>query len=352
MGFGFLFKLEESSVERHKDERKVRDINDATSVDPVDTLTENMEDVEINVEDGDSSEDEISVKDENNFEVLKPIVEEGDNSNERESGESIEEEKEEPVVNMLNNESGEIKTNNEVKNEDLETANVLDNKDGNATSKTNNDAEVEFPDTDVKIGFDRLGSVEIKTRTVSESEEVNSVKPSGRGQPAWKLEQQQKKNGKNKNDKKEEPKSADANNQNIRGKKGKMKKIKEKYKDQDEEERELRMKLLKSQGNKEKEENNKKNKKETKSPYASKTSKSVTNRPKKPDNTDRSTQDHDVEKEEKPANDETDMLDSLTGIPVAEDEILFAIPVCGPYNTLLNYKYKVLLVLRAQFIYI
>ncbi len=39
-------------------------------------------------------------------------------------------------------------------------------------------------------------------------------------------------------------------------------------------------------------------------------------------------------------NDETDMLDSLTGIPLSEDEILFAVPVCAPYATLLNYKFK------------
>merc|ERR1711872_56603 len=40
-------------------------------------------------------------------------------------------------------------------------------------------------------------------------------------------------------------------------------------------------------------------------------------------------------------NDETDMLDGLTGKPVAEDELLFAVPVCAPYTTLINYKYKV-----------
>jgi NFACT protein C-terminal domain len=39
-------------------------------------------------------------------------------------------------------------------------------------------------------------------------------------------------------------------------------------------------------------------------------------------------------------NDETDMLDSLTGLPLPEDEILFAVPVCAPYATLLNYKFK------------
>jgi hypothetical protein len=33
-----------------------------------------------------------------------------------------------------------------------------------------------------------------------------------------------------------------------------------------------------------------------------------------------------------------DMLGSLTGVPVAEDELLFAIPVVAPYNTLHNFK--------------
>lgn len=32
------------------------------------------------------------------------------------------------------------------------------------------------------------------------------------------------------------------------------------------------------------------------------------------------------------------MLDSLTGCPVVEDELLYAIPVCAPYSTMLNYK--------------
>jgi len=35
---------------------------------------------------------------------------------------------------------------------------------------------------------------------------------------------------------------------------------------------------------------------------------------------------------------DVDMLDSLTGIPVTEDELLFAIPVVAPYNTLHNSK--------------
>lgn len=35
---------------------------------------------------------------------------------------------------------------------------------------------------------------------------------------------------------------------------------------------------------------------------------------------------------------EVDMLDSLTGNPLPEDEILFAVPVVAPYNSLQNYK--------------
>jgi Domain of unknown function (DUF3441). len=35
---------------------------------------------------------------------------------------------------------------------------------------------------------------------------------------------------------------------------------------------------------------------------------------------------------------EVDMLDSLTGQPCNEDELLFAVPVVAPYVTLTNYK--------------
>lgn len=35
---------------------------------------------------------------------------------------------------------------------------------------------------------------------------------------------------------------------------------------------------------------------------------------------------------------ETQMLDSLTGIPYTEDELLFAVPVVAPYSALTNYK--------------
>lgn len=32
------------------------------------------------------------------------------------------------------------------------------------------------------------------------------------------------------------------------------------------------------------------------------------------------------------------LLDSLTGCPISEDLLLFAIPVCAPYGAVQNYK--------------
>lgn len=46
-----------------------------------------------------------------------------------------------------------------------------------------------------------------------------------------------------------------------------------------------------------------------------------------------------VEEEDTGPGPEVDMLDQLTGKPVAEDELLFAVPVIAPYNTVLNYKW-------------
>ena len=48
----------------------------------------------------------------------------------------------------------------------------------------------------------------------------------------------------------------------------------------------------------------------------------------------------DNEEEKMPAS-EVDMLDTLTGIPHPEDELLFAVPVVAPYNTMTSYKFKV-----------
>ena len=36
--------------------------------------------------------------------------------------------------------------------------------------------------------------------------------------------------------------------------------------------------------------------------------------------------------------DDLSILDALTAIPVPDDELLYAVPVCAPYTTMTNYK--------------
>merc|ERR1712062_416879 len=69
MGFGFLFKLEESSVERHKGERKVRGLEE-TSDPMVESVAESLDEVEINVEEGESEEESEKHEGEN-LETIK-----------------------------------------------------------------------------------------------------------------------------------------------------------------------------------------------------------------------------------------------------------------------------------------
>lgn len=121
-----------------------------------------------------------------------------------------------------------------------------------------------------------------------------------------------------------------------------MKKIKEKYKDQDEEEKLMRMEILKSAGNKKNEPIQEENDDETQKKVERKPN-ADEKRPKpektKTDEATEAVEGDAVEDEDNvgDAND-IDMLNSLTGCPQEEDEILFALPVVAPYNALQSYK--------------
>lgn len=47
---------------------------------------------------------------------------------------------------------------------------------------------------------------------------------------------------------------------------------------------------------------------------------------------------HEIGEEEK---EKLNDLDYLTGNPLPDDILLYAVPVCGPYNALQTYKYRV-----------
>ncbi|XP_075487218.1 uncharacterized protein LOC142526605 isoform X1 [Primulina tabacum] len=155
-----------------------------------------------------------------------------------------------------------------------------------------------------------------------------------------------------------------------RGQKGKLKKIKEKYADQDEEERLLRMALLAAAGKSRSVE-----KPENEKVLPGTEAKLVTDASKicykckkaghmsrdcpehleetglsKPDSRidrgtgemDRVTMEeddiHEIGDEEK---EKLNDVDYLTGNPLPVDVLLYSVPVCGPYNALQSYKYRV-----------
>ncbi|TKC42246.1 hypothetical protein EI555_003914 [Monodon monoceros] len=140
-----------------------------------------------------------------------------------------------------------------------------------------------------------------------------------------------------------------------RGQKSKMKKMKEKYKDQDEEERELIMKLLGSAGSNKEEKGKKGKKGKIKDEPVKKQPQKPKGGPRVSDSIKKETPSLEVTTHElqdlavdDPHDDKENLFDSLTGQPHPEDVLLFAIPICAPYNTMTNYKYKVKLTPGVQ----
>ncbi|KAK8780456.1 hypothetical protein V5799_018203 [Amblyomma americanum] len=323
MGFGFLYKLDDESIERHRGERRVR-----------------------------VSEDETEV-----------------------STEPPEEGPELELSDASDSEKGSVKG------------------DGD-TDSIRGEAEL-FPDTVVKLPHE-LEAPAIEHSDQYAAEEIVYSQPN-RGlqvnrKPAAKPKTQPPP---------EEPRTVTSTEKNTakpkRGMHGKLKKIKEKYKDQDEEERRIRMEILASAGAP-KETKSRKQKKgskkeggqavagKAKQPPRKPQAKCQTNAEanvKQPDITletdgpglESSEQvlkqegveqtvegglrpasnkarvpieDEDPQADAEEDEDEANIIDeqqrlvaSLTGCPLAEDVLLFAVPICAPYAAIQNYKHKV-----------
>ncbi|XP_011315460.1 nuclear export mediator factor NEMF homolog [Fopius arisanus] len=262
MGFGFLFRLEESSVERHKGERRVKTVEE----DPL--VVE--EDKEIALED---SEDE------------QPL---GDIKEENIEGSSEDERSVFPDTQIKLDLSGpNVKF-------------IIDNK--RPLDEQDDPQEVYLGDNiPVKVQSRRTSTQEKPARSLQEKAE------SGKQKETSGLK---------------------------RGQKGRLKKMKERYKDQDEEDRKLLMEVLKPDGAA-KEDKRKKNKNSQGQKLQQK-KKGPGPPPGQPNPQNIDNDDEDVGPA--PA---VDMLDQLTGKPIDEDELLFAVPVIAPYGTLQSYKFKV-----------
>nr|XP_023014500.1 nuclear export mediator factor NEMF homolog [Leptinotarsa decemlineata] len=289
LGLSFLFRLEDGSVERHRGERKV--------VGGID------EDETHNVAESEMEKDEVEV------EVLD---------------ESDENELDEKVDTEGNCESME---------------DIPDN------ASDNDHENVKFPDTHVKIEHFTETKVNILTKSsmvMQETDSKDNVIYLGDDKPIIlkpNLNQRKRADSETKfksqkNDKTVDFKDA-KQHQSKRGQKSKLKKIKEKYGDQDEEERKMRMEILQSSGASKEMKKNKKGK-DTQS------SKKKNTEPKVPVTFSRKELVEDGGDDDEPLiQADVDMIDALTGTPVSEDELLFAVPIIAPYNTLSNYKFKV-----------
>lgn len=329
MGFSFLFKLDDSSVFRHKDDRRVRGPeDDALSV------ATTMDSMSL-----------VPLEEEQEIQLVDSEEEGGGN-----------EDNSKPSNNSMNGEKEEQKRDEDQSNNSSES------------SENEEEAErgrLEFPDTEIKIEHVKGNQVTLRTTSTtmflpleqsSEQEVVFlgddkpvSLKPllSTNRQKRTSISKSRSNSVQEGDDKGQMEQPGKQQQQHLkRGQRGKLKKIKEKYKYQDEEERKLRMEILQSAGTGK---DNKKGKKsKTSSGKDSAKIEKKVNPPRVPrlaappkTGEDGDDSDGGEAVEEVTVAADVDMLDSLTGMPVPEDELLFAIPVVAPYNTLLNYKFKV-----------
>ncbi|CAN8253544.1 unnamed protein product [Cochlearia groenlandica] len=367
MGFGLLFRLDESSLGAHLNERRVRGEEE-----------EGVTDLIMETHAPDEHSDADSKNEADNEEVSAPREIELQESNEAENEEvSVPGEIElqesntafSPSLDM--NTSGGSGENVEPATSQLED--LLDRTLGlgaatmsgkNQTIETSKDEMEEKMNQEEKkaVVRDKPYMSKAERRKLKMGQSGNIVADVNIGKEK---QQQNEKVIVNKSI----PDNKPAVEKVSRGHKGKLKKMKEKYADQDEEERKIRMALLASSGRPQKNDVESQNAKpavtEEKKPseetddavkicyrckkvghlardclakFLSEKDKVVTEKVVMDKVVMEEDDIHEVGEEEK---EKLIDVDYLTGNPLAMDILLYAVPVCGPYNALQSYKYRV-----------
>ncbi|XP_053291133.1 ribosome quality control complex subunit NEMF [Pleuronectes platessa] len=342
MGFGFLFKVDEQSVFRHKGERKVKTVEE--DMDEVRSRTaELLEEGEELIGDDSSNEDQGEERAEGDGENKKVIKEEGE---EEEEEEGREEETADggfsfpdTTISLTHLQPSRNVQNPGFKKEATTQADVDSQLKKHTAAKQrreeNKKPKQEGCDAEEKTDISPGGSA------ADQGPKGPSVGPAGG------LSQQPLK----------------------RGQKNKLKKIKEKYKDQDEEDRELMMQLLGSAGStKEEKDKGKKGKKgkgkeepirkppPQKQPQKPRNTETAANKPEPVEGeeggdggpAEQEDKEDEADQDNPGAEEAENLLTSLSGQPHPEDVLLFAVPVCAPYTALSNYKHKVKLTPGSQ----
>ncbi|XP_006985495.1 ribosome quality control complex subunit NEMF isoform X1 [Peromyscus maniculatus bairdii] len=373
MGFSFLFKVDESCVWRHRGERKVR-----AQDEDMETLTSCTSDLM--------------------SEEMEPL--DGDDSSEEEKEELHRAPGEGELRTQLQREDVAAQRGPDEVSEELVPEESSEDEEANKVTKDEPVGEMkeeeeeeeedtfDYPDTTIDLSHLQSQRPLQKLASKEESSNSNDSKSQSRRHLSAKERREMKKkklpsdsgdveviDGKDKEKEnavhteayQTSSKSAAAGQPMKRGQKSKMKKMKEKYKDQDEEDRELIMKLLASAGSNKEEKGKKGKKGKTKDEPVKKQPQKPTGRPqraldvvqKEPpslqvvthDLQDLAVDDPQDDKEEHDLDqqgNEENLFDSLTGQPHPEDILMFAIPICAPYTTMTNYKYKVKLTPGVQ----
>ncbi|CAM8903062.1 unnamed protein product [Rhodiola kirilowii] len=403
MGFGLLFRLDESSLGSHLNERRVRGeedgVNEAEETgvpdDHSETESENDEATDILAADPDNNPDEATIS-------QKPT---------------------EGISDAVSSPNGRTATKTEdmAKEVGYLDKTVSQHTNSNHSDIRGNSAPVASSELDDLI--DRalvLGTAAISSKTSKDvsktkydishmdmSEENNDNEESKcnlRDKPyISKAERRKLKKGHKDDseqattDSKKEKKSPAISNpiekkvqapltvSKVRGQKGKLKKMKEKYADQDEEERQIRMTLLASARGVQKKDSeaqseSKPTHEEKKATTGSDDAPKICYKCKKvghlsrdcPEHVSAATRSHDIAKvDDNPTrlaeNNSRDMdrvimeeddiheigeeekeklndMDYLTGNPLPTDILHYVVPVCGPYSALQTYKYRVKIV--------
>uniref|UniRef100_F6TDD6 Ribosome quality control complex subunit NEMF n=1 Tax=Ciona intestinalis TaxID=7719 RepID=F6TDD6_CIOIN len=340
-GFGFLFKVDETCVWKHKGERRVRTNDDETStvaeIGEENVLLDN-DDEEVDNDDRQVDNDDRQV--DNDDRQVDGVDHKDDDDDQK------------AECDDRQVDPGD-RQDQQVDDGDRKVDGVDQQVDGD--DRKDSDSDFAYPDTVVKLSYD-----------INNKYQLDSV-PQATSDSKQRISAKQRREQKKKGKKEENQQVVESKNQqkevgnqqtSKRGQKKKLKKIREKYKDQDEEERQLKMELLQSaKSPKPKKEKNKVEvKPKKKVVYAPLKIHNLISNVNKPLNYLALLID-DITKEDDPGSDEErhqvlkaehltmdpvdDIIDTLTGCPAADDIIMFAIPVCAPYNAMLNYKFKV-----------
>ncbi|NWU89006.1 NEMF factor, partial [Upupa epops] len=366
MGFSFLFKVDDSSVWRHREERKVK------------VQDEDLETIS-------SSACELASEE-------VELLEGGESSNEEDKAEGLEEPEDAEAVSegsrdaALDQGRANAPLAPEGDSEEEEEEDESDDEAEHPESKSEakeEEEEINYPDTTIDLSH-LQSQRSLQNITPREDDpSLSDSKAQGRRHLSAKERREMKKKKQQNDPENAEPpeerqretetqpppapsttKGGLAPQLVKRGQKSKMKKMKEKYKDQDEEDRELIMKLLGSAGsNREKKGRKGKTKEEParKHPQAAKALRRgaaggketlpagvLLHEPQDPALEEQQDDKDEQDQDQPAAEDGEAFLDSLTGQPHPEDILLFAVPICAPYTAMSNYKYKVKLTPGTQ----